>query len=402
MNMQQAFDFDTLLDRENSDSFKWRDCANEDALPMWVADMDFETAPVVKAAVQKRAEHGAFGYVKVPESYYEAMHKWYKTRHNWEIDRNDVIVTTGVVPAVSAVIKALVPQGNAVIIQTPAYNCFFTSVTNNGCRVLENPLKKVDGFWRMDFEDLKEKVKEAKFLLLCNPHNPAGRCWTKEELIELARICKQAGVTVLSDEIHCEFVFGGLKHTAFASLPKEIRPTTVVATSGSKAFNTAGLQNAFIVAEDAYTYRAIDHAINVNEVCDVNGFGVAAMTAAWSEGGPWLDALCAYLEENDRVMRNVFGEILGDDLRKFPMTPLQATYLEWIDCRVLGLDDSVIEDELKHVEKVRITHGSHYGRLMGSGYIRINIACPRARLIEGAKRIATGLKRLLAKPGSTI
>ncbi|MDO4937338.1 MAG: MalY/PatB family protein [Sutterellaceae bacterium] len=395
--MQNAFDFDKLIDRVHSDSFKWGDARNEDAIPMWVADMDFETAPVVKAAVQKRAEHGAFGYVLVPDSYYQAMHTWYKTRHNWEIDPKSVIVTTGVVPAVSAVIKALVPQGASVILQTPAYNCFFTCITNNGCKVLENPLKKVDGYWRMDFDDLKEKVKEAKFFLLCNPHNPVGRSWSEEELTELARICKEAGVTVLSDEIHCEFVFGQHKHTAFASLPKEIRPTTVVATSGSKAFNTASLQNAFIVAEDAYTYNVIERAINVNEICDVNGFGVAAMTAAWSEGGPWLDALCAYLEENDRALRQVFAEVLGDDLKKFPMTPLEATYLEWIDCRVLNVEDADIEEELKKVEKVRITHGSHYGKLMGTGFIRINIACPRERLLEGAKRIATGLKRLLNK-----
>lgn len=395
--MSKAFDFDTVINRADSDSYKWNDTANEGAYPMWVADMDFATAPAVQKAVIARAMHPAYGYVKVPQAYYDAMHTWYKTRHGWEIDQNHVIVTSGVVPAVTAIIKALVPVNSGVILQTPTFNCFFSSIRNNGCKLIENPLICENGRWRMDFEDLKEKVKEAKFLILCNPHNPVGRAWTMEELETLAAICKEAGVTVLSDEIHGEFVFGGHTYIPFATLPKEKRPATVIATSVSKAFNTAGLQNAFIVAEEKYHYDAIEKAINVNEVCDVNGFGVAAMTAAWSEGGEWLDALLAYLAENDRVLREVLAEELGDDLKHFGLTPLEATYLEWIDCTCLGLTSQEIEDEIKRVEKVRVNAGNHYGETHGTSYIRINIACPRSRLIEGVRGIGKGLKRLLAQ-----
>ncbi len=393
--MKEAFDFDTPLDRAHSDSYKWTDDDNLGAVPMWVADMDFATAPVVRRAVMKRAEHGAFGYVKIPEDYYDTMQKWYLTRHEWAIDKKDVIVTTGVVPAISAVIQALVPQGSEVIVQTPAYNCFFSSIRNAGCKLLENRLKRVDGRWAMDFDDLREKVKKARLLILCNPHNPVGRAWTKDELIRLAGICREAGVTVLSDEIHGEFVYSGYKHTAFASLDKALRPKTVIATSASKAFNTAGLHNAVIVAEDEEQYRLIDRQININEVCDASVFGVAAATAAWSEGGQWLDALTAYLEENDRVLRKCFADVLGEDLKYFPMTPLEATYLEWIDCGVLKMTSDEIEADIKRHEKVRINAGSHYVEGDGNSFIRINIACPRERVLSAATAVANGLKRLL-------
>lgn len=397
MTQKTAFDFDTPIERSGTDSYKWGDRANAGAIPMWVADMDFATAPVVAEAVRRRAQHPVFGYVQIPESYWVAMQGWYKRRFGWTIDRAGVIVTTGVVPALSAVIKALVPAGGRVIVQTPAYNCFFSSIANNRCRIIENRLVRKAGRWQMDLDDLKEKLQGADLLLLCNPHNPVGRSWTVAELEAVAHLCREAGVPVLSDEIHAEFVFAPSRHTPFATLAKDIRPKTVVATSASKAFNIAALQNAIIVTEDESVRRAVDRAININEVCDVNPFGVAAMTAAWSGGDAWLDALKEYLAANDRRLREIFAEVLAGDLARFPMTPLEATYLEWIDCTALGMASDAIESELIAREHVRINAGSHYREAPGTSFIRINIACPRVRLEAGARAVAMGLKRLLAQ-----
>ena len=388
-----AFDFDTPVDRTRSDSMKWGGGkGDDDVIPMWVADMDFATAPCVRRAVEKRAAHGVFGYVEVPERYYNAVRHWFATRHGWEIARDSIIVTSGVVPAVSAVIQGLARPGDKVLVQTPAYNCFFSSIRNSNCEVLANPLRYADGRWSIDFDDLRDKMAQAKLLLLCNPHNPSARCWSREELTEIAKLAKQAGVTVVSDEIHGEFVFGEHRYTPFATLSADVLPDFVVCTAASKAFNTAGLQNAVIVADDPVQRRAIERAINVNEVCDVNPFGVAATIAAYEEGAPWLAALLAYLTANDALVRETFAQ----QAPWCRVSDLQATYLEWVDCSALGMPSEAIEAELLAHERVRINAGSHYGETQGA-FIRINIAAPRARLKEGLARITAGLNRLKAR-----
>lgn len=278
--------FDEGVERRHGDSYKWDTSMPDDVLPLWVADMDFATAPAVQEALRHRVEQGAFGYVKVPDAYYDALISWFSRRHGWDIARESVLYTSGVVPALSAVIKALAVPGDKVIVQTPVYNCFFSSIRNNGCEVLENPLRFTGDSYEMDFDDLAAKAADprARLLLLCNPANPAGRVWTRDELMELARICRHNNVTVVSDEIHCELVYPPYRYTPFGSLPAEFSQRAVVCLSPSKAFNTAGLQNAVIVAPDADMRRRIDKAININEVCDVNPFGVAALIAAYNEG----------------------------------------------------------------------------------------------------------------------
>lgn len=288
------YDFDTIIPRRGTNSYKWDTPEEENVLPMWVADMDFRTAPTIVEALQRRVAHGIFGYTKVPETYYDAVVRWFESRHRWRIDPRWIIYTSGVVPALSAIIKALTVPGDKVIVQTPAYNCFYSSIRNDGCELSANNLIYRDGRYSIDFDDLEAKVADpkAKILLLCNPHNPVGRVWTPEELRHIGDICLRNGVFVVADEIHCELTYEGYDYTPFASLSKRFQQNSVTCVSPSKAFNLAGLQIANIIAADDDVRRRIDRAININEVCDVNPFGVIATIASYNEGGEWLDA-CA-------------------------------------------------------------------------------------------------------------
>ena len=383
------YNFDELTERRNTGCVKWDSDNDPDMLPLWVADMDFQTAPSVKEAVMSRAATGIYGYVRVPDSYYEALTRWFDTRHGWHIDRDRVIYTSGVVPALSAIIKALVKPGEGVIIQTPAYNCFFSSVRNNHAIEIDNPLKRIEtasGFtYEIDFEDLEAVASrpETRLLLLCNPQNPTGRVWTRAELEQVRDICRRNGVRVLSDEIHCELIHKGYEYIPYAT----IDPEAVVCCSPSKAFNTAGLQTANIVCPDTETRDLIDRAINDNEVCDINPFGVVALEAAYNDGGEWLDALNNYLEDNYRYLR----ETLGSAFPQLRICDSQATYLAWIDIRPLGISSDNLDKLLRKNGKVHINSGTMYA---GDGYIRINYACPRSRLAEALRRLAGVLETL--------
>ena len=277
------YDFDTIVPRRGTNSYKWDTPEEENVLPMWVADMDFRTAPAIIDALQKRVEHGIFGYTKVPETYYDAVVRWFESRHRWQIDPRWIIYTSGVVPALSAIIKALTAPGDKVIVQTPAYNCFYSSIRNDGCELSANNLIYRDGRYMIDFDDLAAKAADpkAKILLLCNPHNPVGRVWTPEELRHIGDICLRNGVFVVADEIHCELTYEGHDYTPFASLSERFQQNSTTCVSPSKAFNLAGLQIANIIAVDDDVRRRIDRAININEVCDVNPFGVIATITAY-------------------------------------------------------------------------------------------------------------------------
>ena len=306
------YDFDTIVPRRGTNSYKWDTPEEENVLPMWVADMDFRTAPAIIDALQKRVEHGIFGYTKVPETYYDAVVRWFESRHRWQIDPRWIIYTSGVVPALSAIIKALTAPGDKVIVQTPAYNCFYSSIRNDGCELSANNLIYRDGRYMIDFDDLAAKAADpkAKILLLCNPHNPVGRVWTPEELRHIGDICLRNGVFVVAEEIHCELTYEGHDYTPFASLSERFQQNSTTCVSPSKAFNLAGLQIANIIAVDDDVRRRIDRAININEVCDVNPFGVIATITAYNGGGEWLDALRKYLRGNYEYLCHFFAERL--------------------------------------------------------------------------------------------
>ncbi len=382
--------FDEVVDRRESGSYKWD--SDPGVLPMWVADMDFRTAPVIEAALQRRVAHGVFGYTLVGEGYYDALTSWFSRRHGYDIDRRMVIYTSGVVPAVSAIIRALAAPGEGVVVQTPVYNCFFSSIRNNGCVIVDNPLRRVDigdGMfsYEMDFDDLERKASrpDVRLLLLCNPHNPAGRAWRFDELVRVADICRRHGVRVVSDEIHCELTMPGVRYVPFGLVDREVNAgglQAVVCLSPSKAFNTAGLQIANIVCPDEEVRRLVDRAININEVCDVNPFGVEGLKAAYtSEGEAWLDELRGYIRDNYEFTRTY----IASRLPQFPITMLEATYLPWMDVRSLGISSEELEERLRKEAGVWVNCGEMYGQ---EGYLRLNIACPRSVLAEGLRRLA--------------
>ena len=385
------YDFSRPTDRRGTDSYKWDSAPEADVIPLWVADMDFETFPAITEALQRRVAHGIFGYTRVPEAYYEAVCRWFGKRHGWHINREDIIYTSGVVPAVSAVIKALTLPGDQVIVQGPVYNCFFSSIRNNGCEMVSNSLiyNKEELRYEIDFDDLERKLahERARLMLLCNPHNPGGRVWTRDELTRVAELCHKYGVRVVSDEIHCELTLYDNEYVPFGSLPDELSHGSITCCSPSKAFNTAGLQIANIVCRDAEVRNRIDRAININEVCDVNPFGVIALQAAYSdEGYEWLTQLRAYISSNYDLLRERFAR----ELPKCKVMRMEGTYLAWIDCSELHISSDEIEEMLMHENKVWVNAGSMYGA-EGAAFIRINMACTSELLNEGITRIMNGL-----------
>ncbi len=390
--------FDVVVPRRGTNSYKWDEETDAEVLPLWVADMDFPTAPVVREAVSRRAAHGVFGYTMVPDAYYDSVIRWFSRRHGWHIRREWMQYTIGVVPALSCIIKALTMPGDKVLVTTPVYNCFFSSIRNNGCEVVEEPLVVRDGKYVIDFEAFESDCADSKVVafLLCNPHNPGGRVWTRGELEHIGDICRRHGVWVISDEIHNELVMPGFSYTPFASVSAANQSCSITCISPSKSFNTAGLQIANIVCSDPVVSRRIDRAVNINEVCDVNPFGVVATMAAYSaEGEQWLTELNAYIAANNACLQQFFARL---DAEGFPMQsmPLEGTYLAWIDCsqlcRRLGLTADGLVERLKREAKVWFNSGTMYGRA-GEGFIRINMACPRSTLTEALDRFERFLKK---------
>ena len=379
------YDFDELVERRGTGCVKWDEGPSHDVIPLWVADMDFKAAPAIQEAVRKRAEHGVFGYTVVDDDYYEAIISWFQRRHNWTILREEILYTTGVVPAMSVAIKALTMPGEKVLILSPDYNCFFSSVRNNGCEVLETILLRKGNTFEVDYDDFEMKCADEKttVFLLCNPHNPCGRVWTKTELERMNDICMRHGVKVVSDEIHCELIMPGYKFQPFAAVSEQCRQNSVILNSPSKSFNIAGLQAANIICAQPEWRRRLDRAININEVCDLNPFGPVALIAAYNESEDWLDALREYLWGNYQTL----CAFATEHLPKWKVCHLEGTYLPWVDITATEMTSQAYCDCLLSEAKVWVNPGTMYGPDSGEGYIRLNIACPRSRLLEALERI---------------
>ncbi len=419
--MMSKYNFDEMTVRRGTSCVKWDAPSpagpiSENVIPMWVADMDFKAAPAIQEAVRNRAEQGIFGYTHVPDSYFESSINWWQRRRGWHTQKDWYIPIDGIVPGMSIVIEAVThyevaggkvvrkpndgkgPNGELpkVIIQTPAYNCFFSAVRNQGCELVENPLiYDTEGdvpTWYLDFEDLEKKCADpmVKALLFCNPHNPCGRVWPKEDLLKVAEICRRHGVIVISDEIHCELEMPGCHFTPMASLSPEIQDNTIQMGSPSKSFNIAGLEISNIITSRKDWKMMIDKVINIYEHCDLNPFGIVALQAAYDEGEDWLKELNQYLWDNYLELVYLFEDEIPDVL----VSKLEGTYLAWIDVRSVGMPTEEIEKSLIENEHVWINSGVMYGK---EGFMRINIACPRTRLLAGIERIAQGLKRLSRK-----
>lgn len=380
------FDFDTPVNRRGTDCVKWDECRYTDELPLWVADMDFQVAPAIREALIRRAEHGVFGYSFPGNDYYESIDKWFTRRHSWKIPKEQVIYTTGVVPAISAVIKALTRPGDGVVIMTPVYTCFFSSIRNNDCHVVESPLRLKGRLYEIDFEDLEEKLRResSRILLLCNPHNPGGRVWTAKELKKIDQLCNKYDVIVLSDEIHCEMVMPGYHYTPFALVATGPYASMI---SSSKTFNTAGLHIANIVCPLADMREKINKAININETCDVGPFGIEALKAAYNEGEPWLNAMLDYVHKNYIFLK----EFLTPLSQELEVMDLEGTYLAWIKVNNDGLPVAQLTEKLRNEAHIWLHPGTAYGK-DGEGFIRINMATSRQTLSEALSRLVNWFK----------
>ncbi len=389
------YNFDSINNRVGTNSVKWD--IHPDVIPLWVADMDFQVLPELKEALSKRVDEGIFGYTLVPESYYEAIINWFDRRHHWHIDRSWILYTSGVIPAMAAALKAFTLPGEKVLIQTPVYNCFFSSIANCGCEPVENELVREGNTYRIDFADFENKCADPKttVFLLCNPHNPAGRVWTKEELERMNEICMLHDVKVISDEIHCELIMPGYTFVPFASVSEACADNSVILNSPTKNFNIAGLQIANIICKNRQWLRRIDRAVNINETCDVNPFGVIALQEAYNKGAEWIDELNTYLYDNYKALKDFFHE----ELPKLEVLKLEGTYLVWVDITALEFTSDEVADKLLKEAKVWVNSGTMYGRKAGQGYLRINIATPRATLMEGLKRMGRLLSQYLVEEG---
>ena len=376
------YDFDKLTDRRGVGSLKWD--VPEGELPMWVADMDFETAPEVTAAIKARAEHAIFGYSVVTEDWYEAYIRWWKRRHGLAMEKDWLIFCTGVVPAISSAVRKLTTVGENVLVQTPVYNIFFNSIRNNGRNILESPLVYDGEQYSMDFADLEEKLADPQttLMLLCNPHNPVGKIWDRETLARVGELCARHHVLVLSDEIHCDLTDPGCEYVPFASVSEVCRNNSITCLAPTKTFNLAGLQTAAVMVPDPVIRHRLNRGLNTDEVAEPNAFAVGAAVAAFEKGENWLEELRQYLYENKQLVRRFVTE----NLPMIRVVPSDATYLLWLDCSKVTEDAGKLCSFIRQDSGLYLTEGEEYGSC-GRQFIRMNTACPRERLMDGLNRL---------------
>ncbi len=396
-----TYDFDKIVPRKGTGSIKWSargtpdglemwdrtdpELGNDQVLPMWIADMDFECAPPIVEALQRRAEHPIFGYTAKTESFLAATIDWFERRHNWKIDADWISITPGVVPALAMAIRAYSNVGDGVLIQTPVYYPFSMMVENNDRRLVKNSLVLENGVYRMDYDDLAAKAADpsVKVAILCSPHNPVGRVWSPEELRRVGDILIDNGVVVISDEIHCDITMAGFTHTPFASLGDKYAQNSVTCIAASKAFNLAGLNLAKAVTPNPDLRAKFDAEIGATGLFSVTPFGAAAMEAAFRHGEDWLEQALAYMEGNYRFL----VDFAADHMPQLNVLPLEGTFLAWIDCRALGLDKDALETLMFEKAGLYFDEGYIFGE-EGEGFERINLACPRAIVERALTRMA--------------
>lgn len=390
--MSQAFDFDTVINRHHSQSYKWDSNSDHNMLPMFVADMDFAAAPAIIDALQQRVAHGVFGYGWTGDEYFQALNHWFESRYGLTINPAQVLTVIGVVPALAAIISAVAERsGNpapGVIVQPPVYHCFYSAIRNQNARVISNPLQLDDnGIYQIDFDDLERKAAapDTHLMLLCHPHNPSGRVWSRDELQRIGEICQRHNVLLVSDEIHCDLLFPGESHVPFATLSPDFAEHSITLNSPSKTFNLAGLQTANIICANGPWRAAIRKMLQANEVGGIGPLGITSLIAAYQHGAPWLAALNEYLYQNYCFIK----DFLQQNLPMLELYPQQATYLAWINCNACGLDSDQLSKRLLDDGNLRISSGNGFLPQPDPAqcYIRLNFACPRSTLLEGLQRL---------------
>ncbi len=386
------YDFDKVYDRRNTNSLKYDFAAErgkpQGVLPLWVADMDFRAPDEVISALKAKAEHGIFGYSEPTDDYFATLHNWFSVRHGWNADPHKFVLTCSVVFSICALLRALTKEGDAVIICQPVYYPFAQSVTDNGRKLVVSQLKNDGGFYTVDFDDFERKITDngVKAFILCNPHNPVGRVWTEAELIRLGDICLKHGVFVISDEIHADFVYGDNVHKVFSAIKKEYEDISAICTAPTKSFNLAGLHIANTYIESDEVRRKFVRELDAQGYSQPNVMGLVACQAAYTYGASWLEQLKNYLCENIEYMRRYIAE----NMPQITFTPPQGTYLVWLDCRKLGLDDVKLNSLVSKRAGLWLDDGYIFGA-GGSGFQRINVACPRVVLQTALERLKNAL-----------
>ena len=384
------YDFDTVTDRKNTNAIKY-DLAKkrgkpEDAVSLWVADMDFPTAPCIQKAVAEKAAHGIWGYSRPDNRYYDALKKWYKERHNFEVQNEWVVNTPGVCFALAAAIKAFTNEGESVLIQKPVYYPFFNIINSLQRKVVNSSLILKNNHYEIDFDDFERKIvqENVKMFILCSPHNPGGRVWTKQELQKISEICLAHNVLVVSDEIHSDITFGSNVHTVYGSLSEQALKNSIICTAPSKSFNLAGLQFSNIFIADEKQRKAFSEELDKTGYDEPSVFGIVAATAAYSEGADWFDSVKSYIWENILFAKKYIEE----NASQIKVLVPEGTYLLWLDFSKTGLSDSEINDRILNKAKVWLDSGSMFGK-EGEKFQRINCATPRIILEDALKRICS-------------
>ena len=380
------YDFDKLTDRSGTLSYKWD--VSQSELPMWVADMDFEVAPPIKRAITERAEHGIFGYTMIPDEFFKSVSEYWKRRHGYKIPLEHMIYSNGVVAAISSIVRKLTTPAENVLIQAPVYNIFYNSILNNGRNVLSSDLVYDGNNYSIDFEDLEKKLAlpQTSLMILCNPHNPVGRIWTREELSRIGELCDKHGVTVLSDEIHCDITDPKSEgYVPFASVNDICRRISVTAIASSKTFNIAGLQSACVYAEDPVLRHKVWRGLNTDEVGEPNAFSMTANIAAFTECDAWVDEMLEYVFENKRIA----CDFINKEIEGMKAAYSEATYLLWID--ISGVSDDSVDfcQKLRESTGLYLSDGAEYGE-SGRSFVRMNLATQRSRVLDGLERLKRG------------
>ena len=380
------FDFDRIIDRRNTHSYKWDVKADE--LPMWVADMDFGTEPAVVEAIEKRLRQGAFGYNTVPDSFRESIIRWWQRRHRFTMEKEWILYCTGVVPAISSIVRKMTEIGDDIVVLAPVYNIFYNSILNNGRKVLASELRYADGSYTIDYADLEEKLSRetTSLFIFCNPHNPIGKVWDRPTLERIAELCIKHDVLVVSDEIHCDLTHIGHAYIPFASLSKEIADRTISCIAPTKTFNIAGLQTAAIVIPNPEIRKQVDRGINTDEVAEPNTFAIQAAEAAFDEGEEWLEELREYLELNREFLIGSLKELVPE----VQVIEAEATYLAWIDCAAITEDTKALCAFIREKTGLYLSAGDIFGG-NGSRFVRWNYACPKSLLEDGIQRFVEGV-----------
>ena len=380
------YDFSVPTDRRHTDSLKWN--VEENELPMWVADMDFPAAPQIIAALQKRIAHGVYGYADIPDEWYQSYIGWWKKRHNFTIKKEWLVFCTGVIPAISSIVRKLTTAAEKVLVQTLVYNVFFNSILNNGRQALESPLSYKNGAYGVDFRDLEEKLSDPQtsLMILCNPHNPVGKIWDRDTLERIGELCFKHNVTVISDEIHCDLTDPGRGYIPFASVSEHCRNISITCISPTKSFNLAGIQTSAVVVPNAFLRHRVWRGLNTDEVAEPNVLAVPAAVAAYTEGGEWLDELRAYLCENKKLVR----ETVNKGIRGLSVVPSEATYLLWIDCAKITQNAEELAAFIRQKTGLYLSAGNQYGK-GGERFLRMNVACPRTVVEDGLSRLKAAI-----------